>query len=35
VKYDIKYLESWSARRDIWIVFQTAKQVFAPPKTAF
>jgi exopolysaccharide biosynthesis polyprenyl glycosylphosphotransferase len=35
VKYDIEYLQDWSIKRDLWIVFETAKQVIAPPDSAY
>jgi len=35
VKYDTDYLEFWSIWRDIWIVFETIKQIFRPPTSAY
>jgi len=35
VKYDTHYLEFWSIWRDLWIVFETMKQIFRPPTSAY
>jgi exopolysaccharide biosynthesis polyprenyl glycosylphosphotransferase len=32
---DIKYIEDWSLPLDCWIIFNTMRQVFRPPKTAY
>jgi exopolysaccharide biosynthesis polyprenyl glycosylphosphotransferase len=34
IKADIFYLENWSLSLDLWLIVQTAAQLFFPPKTA-
>jgi lipopolysaccharide/colanic/teichoic acid biosynthesis glycosyltransferase len=35
VKYDAFYLEFWSIWRDLQILFETIKQIFHPPTSAY
>jgi putative colanic acid biosynthesis UDP-glucose lipid carrier transferase len=35
VRYDTHYLEFWSIWRDVWIVAETIKQIFRPPRSAY
>ncbi len=35
VESDIQYLENWSFVMDCWIILRTAKQLVAPPSTAY
>jgi exopolysaccharide biosynthesis polyprenyl glycosylphosphotransferase len=35
VKYDASYLEFWSIWRDLQILFETIKQIFHPPTSAY